>query len=114
MRRLTKALRPRMELSNNHHLERLPAYSPFLNPIENVFSVMKGTTKQHLAANQHRPDERVATAHAGATLADWRRDILLDGIALSVQTVTGELVDTEYRHSNVFLPACAAREDVTA
>ena len=57
----------RVELPNSHHLKRLPAYSPFLNPIENVFSVMKATTKQHLAANQHRLDDRVAAARAGAT-----------------------------------------------
>ena len=103
----------RVHLPNGHHLKRLPAYSPFLNPIENVFSVMKATTKQHLAANQHRLDDRLAAARAGATLTDWRRNILLEGIALLVQSVTGEMVEKEYRHSSIFLPACAAREDIT-
>ena len=100
----------RVELPDTHHLKRLPPYSPFLNPIENVFSIMKATTKQHLAANQHRLDDRVAAARAGATLTEWRRGILLEGIALSVQSVTGEMVTSEYRHSSVFLPACAARD----
>ena len=68
-------VKTRVHLLNGHHLKRLPAYSPFLNPIENVFSVMKATTKQHLAANQHRLDDRVAAARAGATLTDWRRNI---------------------------------------
>ena len=104
----------RTALPASHQLRRLPAYSPFLNPIENVFSVMKATTKQHLAANQGRLDSRVAAARAGMTLGNWRSNILKEGITISMGTVTGQLVDSEYRHSNTFLPACAAREDIGA
>ena len=103
----------RVDLPASHQLRALPAYSPFLNPIENVFSIMKSTTKQHLAANQQRLDDRVAAARSRLTLADWRRHILLDGIALGVRSVTGQKVKGEYALPNTFLPSCAAGEDIT-
>ena len=102
-----------VDLPATHQLRRLPAYSPFLNPIENVFSVMKAATKQHRAANQHRIDNRQEAALAGATLAVWRKNILLDGIMISLNSVTQEKVKLEYLHANSFLPACAAREEIT-
>ena len=104
----------RTAIPDRHQLRRLPAYSPFLNPIENIFSVMKATTKQHLAANQGRLENRVEAAHAGMSKTNWRRHILKEGIAISLRAVTGQLVDREYRHSNTFLPACAAKENISA
>ena len=42
-----------------------------------------------------------------AMLGGWRRRILLDGISIAMQSVTGDQVAAQYRHSNTFLPECA-------
>ena len=103
-----------LTLPPTHHIKRLPPYSPFLNPIENVFSVLKSHVKQHMTAQQERMDDRVSAARAGMSLESWRRGILLDGIEMAMQSVTGNQVAAQYRHSNTFLPACAAKEDIQA
>ena len=97
-----------------HHVKRLPPYSPFLNPIENVFSVLKAHVKQHMAAQQDRVDDRVSAARAGMSLEGWRRRILRDGIEMALQSVTSDQEAAQYRHANTFLPACAAKEDIHA
>ena len=47
-----------------------------------------------------------------ATLGGWRRRILLDGISIAMQSVIGDQVDAQYRHSNTFLPECATKSDI--
>ena len=47
-----------------------------------------------------------------ATLGGWRRCILLDGISIAIQSVTGDQVAAQYRHSNTFLPECATKSDI--
>ena len=101
-------------LPDNLHVKRLPPYSPFLNPIENVFSVLKTHVKQHMAAQQPRIDDRVSAARAAMSLEGWRRRILLDGVEMGLRSVTGDQIAAQYRHSNAFLPACAAKEDILA
>ena len=101
-------------LPPSHHIKRLPPYSPFLSPIENVFSVLKAHVKQHMAAQQQSVDDRVSAARAAMSLESWRRCILLDGILMALRSVTGDQVAAQYRHSNTFLPACAAKDDITA
>ena len=99
-------------LPRTHQLQRLPPYSPFLNPIENVFSVLKAHVKQHMAAHQPVLDDRVSAAREGMSLEAWRRQILFNGISMALQSVTGDQVTAQYRHSNTFLPACAAKENI--
>ena len=45
-----------------------------------------------------------------ATLGGWRRRMLLDGISIAIQSVTGDQVDAQYRHSN--LPECSTKSDI--
>ena len=47
-----------------------------------------------------------------ATLGGWRRRTLLDGISIAIQSVTGDQVAAQYRHSNTFLPECATKSDI--
>ena len=47
-----------------------------------------------------------------ATLGGWRRRILLDGISIAIQSVTGDQVAAQYRHSNKFLPECATKSNI--
>ena len=47
-----------------------------------------------------------------ATLGGWRCRILLDGISIAMQSVIGDQVAAQYRHSNTFLPECATKSDL--
>ena len=46
------------------------------------------------------------------TLDDWRRRILLDGILIAMQSVTGDQVAAQCRHSNTLLPECSTKSDI--
>ena len=52
----------------------LPPYSPFLNPIENTFSVLKNYTKQHLHAVAGAPTPSGVTLN-GSKQKVYRRTI---------------------------------------
>jgi len=41
-----------LKLQRGFHLEYFPPYSPFLNPIENMFSKCKEFTKPHCCNNE--------------------------------------------------------------
>ena len=47
-----------------------------------------------------------------ATLGGSRRRILLGGILIAIQSVTGDQVAAQYRHWNTFLPECATKSDI--
>ncbi|KAH7939850.1 hypothetical protein HPB52_018151 [Rhipicephalus sanguineus] len=89
-----------------HSIKRLPAYSPFSNPIEEVFSKFKSHVKAYLS---ERPDLVLATPQ-GMTKKEHRRSLLLDAARHSMQQihrVDGAAFD---RHNFSFVPA-ALRED---
>ena len=91
----------------------LPPYSPCLNPIENMFSVFKADLKQRLSHVQGRLDDRAAALAAGHRgLTSWRSEILEDLAHQAMPAITAEKVSAAYRHSNSFLGACLAREDI--
>ena len=103
------------EMPGIHPVRMLPPHSPFLNPIENVFSVFKADLKQRLGQVQQRLDERTAALAAGHRgLTYWRNAILEDLANQAVATVTQHKVRAAYQHSNTFLAACMAREDIWA
>lgn len=99
----------------DHPVRMLPPHSPFLNPIENVFSMYKADLKHRLVQVQQRLDDRTAALAAGHRgLTSWRSAILEDLAHQAVTTVTRDKVSAAYRHSNTFLAACLAREDIWA
>lgn len=101
--------------SDLHPVRKLAPHSPFLNPIENMFSVFKADLKQRLSQVQDRLDDRAAALAAGHRgLVTWRSSILEDLAHLAVPAVTREKVCAAYRHANTFLGACLAREDILA
>lgn len=99
-------------MSENQEVVKLPPWSPFLNPIENCFSVMKAATKQRLALDQTRFNSREAAAAAGCTMKAWRDQLLRDAIVCSMSVVTQEKVANEYQFANWHVPACAAGENI--
>ena len=82
--------------SPSHHIKRLPPYSPFLNHIENLFSVLKGHVQQHMATQQQKIGDRVSVVRALMLLDGWRGHILLDGIAMALQLVMLTLFFTPF------------------
>ena len=98
-----------------HPVRKLAPYSPFLNPIENMFSVFKADLKQRLGRVQALLDDWAAALAAGHRgLVSWRSSILEDLAHQAVPAVTQGKVCAAYRHTNTFLGACLAREDILA
>ncbi|KAG7156393.1 putative DDE superfamily endonuclease domain-containing protein 63, partial [Homarus americanus] len=56
-------------------IKKLPPHSPFLNPIENCFSVLKATVKRQLNNIADRCDARAARRH-GVTCSMYRERLL--------------------------------------
>ena len=67
-------------------------WSPFLNPIENCFSVMKSAAKRRIAEEQPRLNNREAATAAGFTMKAWRDELLRQAIVCSMSAVTQENV----------------------
>ncbi|KAL1435129.1 hypothetical protein MTO96_011259 [Rhipicephalus appendiculatus] len=95
-----------------HSIKRLPAYSPFFNPIE-VFSKFKSHAKAYLSESL----DLVLATPQGMTKKEHRRSLLLDAARHSMQQI--QRVDCALylldcaafdRHNFSFVPA-ALRED---
>ncbi|KAF0291698.1 hypothetical protein FJT64_010213 [Amphibalanus amphitrite] len=95
-------------MPDNQEVVKLPPWSPFLNPIENCFSVMKSAAKRRLAEEQPRLNSREAATAAGFTVKAWRDELLRQAIVYSMGAVTQEKVANEYQFANWHVPACAA------
>ena len=95
-------------------VRKLPPHSPFLNPIENCFSIYKAEIKQRLSLVQRLLDDRRAANNAGyLNIGDWRKHILADIAEQSVFTLTQEKVAAFYQRSQSFLGACLARQSIS-
>ena len=73
----------------------LPTYSPFLNPTENTFSLLKFAIKQHLQYNtepSHAQDARVA----GRNQVQHREAMLQVALDAALPSVTREIVANQY------------------
>ena len=84
---------------NNHRIRKLPAYSPFLNPVENAFSAVKADIKRHL----NEPDmqlqiqDRDAARTAGLNLQQHRFQIVNNIVINALEhrdAVTPQKTDT--------------------
>ena len=95
----------------NHEVRYLPPHSPFLNPIENCFSVLKATLKHHLNSIAGICDADAAR-RARQPLKAYREDKLRGAMEESLIVVTPQLTHANYVHSNSYLMKCLHREDV--
>ena len=89
----------------------LPPYSPFLNPIENCFSVFKSAIKRNLQFDAELHSTRAAHV-AGVSVAQLRENILQAALEESVYCITQELVASTYAHANSYLTRCVQCEDI--
>ena len=91
----------------------LPAYSPFLNPIENCFSVLKLKLRETLRQDQVK--ERIATVPAGISAAEhWIR--VLHDLAASIlndqSTISGLKVTNMTNHVMTYMHRCSIGADI--
>ena len=99
------------EVFPNLNIKKLPPHSPFFNPIENVFSVLKARLKNHL--NDVADICHVRTARReGLTLKNYRERLLIEKLNASFNVITPELCDSNYTHSNTYLRKCVTLEDI--
>ena len=93
------------EIYPNLHLKYLPPYSPFLNPIENCFSVLKNYMKHRL--NDSVGTCTTANAHRqGFILVAFRERFLMEAVNAALPFITASVVENCYRHATSYLPRC--------
>ena len=103
----------RAEMLETHQVKKLAPYSPFLNPIENCFSVFKADLKQRLGQVQGLLDDRGAALAAGHRgIGTWRNAILEELTEQAMAAITQDKVAATYQRANSFLGACLAKEDI--
>lgn len=99
-----------VQVPQNFNIRFLPPYSPFLNPIENTFSVIKASIKRQLAQIRENEEEQARNEHL--TLVAYRERKLRRIIINSLDEVTPELCNNEFNHVFRFIPRCIALEDM--
>ena len=92
-------------------IKMLPPYSPFLNPIENCFSVFKTFLKQYLSTETMRCTSERARQQ-GTTVVLLRESVLREAIAVAIPQVTRSVVERTYGHANTYLTRCLQGEDI--
>ena len=92
--------------SATHQVKFLPPYSPFLNPIENCFSVLKADAKQRLAHMQEIVDSPALARENGMGLVEWRTHCLIREVSRAMAAITPETVSAMYREADSFLFRC--------
>ena len=98
--------------SPRHPIKFFPPHSPFLNPIENCFYVLKSCAKQRLALIQYHVDNRATAARNGMGLMDWRSHVLIREVREAMVSVTADVVSANFRHADSFFIRCAREEPI--
>lgn len=86
----------------NHQIVYLPPYSPFLNPIESAFSVLKAEVKKKLAS----------LTTSLPFIYSERRNQLENVIMSSFNVVTPEKCRSFFQHSATFFPNCLQKQNI--
>lgn len=92
-------------------IKMLPPYSPFLNPIENCFSVFKNFLKQYLSTETMRCTSERAR-QLGTTVVSLRETVLREAIAVALPQVTRRVVERTYGHANTYLTRCLQADNI--
>lgn len=98
---------------DQHEIQYLPPNSPFLNPIENCFSVMKSTLKQRLNIVQAEACNARGAAEAGVSMVAWRERILVRELSAALdESISRNIVESNYRHADGYLQQCSQKCDI--
>ena len=92
----------------------LPPYSPFLNPIEECFSVFKAYLKHRLNdPSSGNLDNAAAARREGIPMYQRRIQQLRAAVHDTLQpSMTREVVHANYQHSNTYLMSCLQGNDI--
>ena len=93
-------------------IRKLPAYSPFLNAIEECFATMKTDIKATLEARRADLFDTNSARQLGITIARHRMNILTDAANHSLQVITVEKCIGWDNHCYSFVPDCLAKNDL--
>lgn len=92
----------------------LPPYSPFLNPIENAFGVLK--LKLRAVLREDATKQRLDNPPEGISMAEHRLRLLMDlssAIIEDQETITSQKVDHMCNHVMTYMHRCFAMADIT-
>ena len=94
----------------NTELEMLPAYSPFLNIVEQAISSLKAAIKGDISRPeiQTRMDDRAEARRLGIPLGEIRTRLLLDAL----QRCIGAKAFQWFRFMHTYLPRCLNGEEI--
>lgn len=93
----------RLQLPHNIEIRFLPAYSPFLNIVENCFSQWKSAVKRHMAEVR---DEMLTQPHP------QRLATLSEICEQCIEVITPANAAAYFRRLQSYLPGCMMREDI--
>ena len=99
-----------------HQLRHLPAYSPFLNPVENCFSTWKASLKRTLAEVRTMLMGEAASSEArlrGISVSAFRHSSLAEIGDQALETITPAFCRNWYRHMQHRLPECIRMDDIS-
>ena len=92
----------------NTKLEMLPAYSPFLNIVEQAISSLKAAIKGDISRPeiQTRMDNRAEARRLGFPLGEMRTRLLLDALQRCIGVITATKAYQWFRFMQTYLPRC--------
>lgn len=98
----------------NHSIQKLPPYSPMLNPIEMAFSCMKAAVKQLLNERMAVILDRAAAAAAGQTLTAYRMQHLRQAVTEVIERpeITDIKCTNWHTHALGYIPRCLALQQI--
>ncbi|KAL1420560.1 hypothetical protein MTO96_004514 [Rhipicephalus appendiculatus] len=94
--------------SSKHSIKRLPPYSPFFNPIEEVFAKFKGIVKEYLSERR----DAVLVTPQGVTQKEHRRSFLVNAAHHAMQLVQRVDCAAFDRHNFSFVQAALREENM--
>ena len=100
------------DAGTNTELEKLLAYSPFLNLVEQAISALKAAIKTDISRPevQARMGDRDEAIARGIPLGEFRTQLLLEALQRSIGTITPAKCTQWYRFMQTYLPRCINRE----
>ena len=101
---LTKLLQP------NHEIKFLPPYSPFFNPIENCFNVIKQKVRSSLVSEAIIHRSRQADTAPWGSKMEARRTILVDVLSQAISEINSALVMSFKLETLQYIPKVLNKE----
>ena len=98
----------------NTELELLPAYSPFLNIVEQATGSLKAAIERDLSRPeiQARMDDRAKVRRLGIQLGEMRTRLLPDALQRCIGVITATKANKWFRFMQTFLPRCLKGEEI--